>query len=51
MSEKLKIRQVEGIEAVERLRENPMWVRLFRRLVRECILETRRSPTSSPAPA
>ena len=49
VSDKLKLRQVDGVEAVERLKENPTWVRLFRRLVRECILETRRSPTSRPA--
>ena len=49
VGEKLKFKQVDGIEVVERLKENPTWVRLFRQLVRECILESRRSPIASPA--
>jgi len=48
-SENLKLRQIDGIEAVERYKESPTWLRLFRRLVRECILETRVSPVARAA--
>ena len=48
-SENVKLRQIDGIEAVERYKESPTWLRLFRRLVRECILETRASPLAKAA--